>query len=48
MVIRKFNELSANYQKVQGNYKELTANYFGIKKDTQTINKPRQNEEYTF
>ena len=33
MVIRKFNELTENYRKAQGNYKELTANYFSIKKD---------------
>ena len=26
MVIRKLNELTENYQKLQGNYKELTAN----------------------
>ena len=27
MVIRKLNELTENYQKLQGNYNELTANY---------------------
>ena len=27
MVIRKLNELTENYQKLQGNYNEITANY---------------------
>ena len=39
MVIRKLNELSANYQKLQESYKELTANYTSMKKDIPTINK---------
>ena len=46
MVIRKLNELTENYKKLQGNYKELTANYINMKKDTETLNKPRGNEEY--
>ena len=33
MVIRKLNELTENYQKLQGNYDELTANYISMKKD---------------
>ena len=32
MVIRKFNELSENYQKLQGSYKERTASYISMKK----------------
>ena len=32
IVIRKLNELGANYQKLQGNYEELNANYISIKK----------------
>ena len=32
MVIRKLNELTQNYQKLQGNYNELTANYINMKK----------------
>ena len=39
MVIRKLNELSENYQKLQGSYKELTANNTIMKKCIQTINK---------
>ena len=39
MVIWKVNELSKNYQKLQGNYEEFTANYISMKKDTETINK---------
>ena len=39
MVIRKLNELTENYQKLQGNYKELTANYIIMKKEIETINK---------
>ena len=27
LVIKKFNELIENYQKLQGNYNELTENY---------------------
>ena len=32
LVIRKLNELTENYQKLQGNYNELTANYINMKK----------------
>ena len=32
MVIRKLNEHTENYQKLQGNYNELTANYINIKR----------------
>ena len=39
MVIKKLNELSENYQKLQGSYKELTANNTTMKKDILTINK---------
>ena len=31
LVIRKVNELTENYQKLQGNYNELTANYIKMK-----------------
>ena len=31
MVIRKLNELTENYQNLQGNYNELTANYINMK-----------------
>ena len=48
MVIRKLNELIENYQKSQGNYNELTANYINMKKEIETINKGRGNEEYNF
>ena len=33
MVIRKLNELTENYQKLQGNYNKLTANYINMKKE---------------
>ena len=39
MAIRKLNELTENYQKLQGNYNELTANYINMKKEIETINK---------
>ena len=39
LVIRKLNELTENYQKLQGNYNELTANYTNMKKEIETINK---------
>ena len=33
MVIKMRNELTQNYQKLQGNYNELTSNYIEIKKE---------------
>ena len=30
-VVRKLNELTENYQNLQGNYNELTANYINMK-----------------
>ena len=42
MVIRKLNELTENYQKLQGSYEELTANYINMKKDLETINKSQE------
>ena len=38
LVIRKLNELTENYQKLQTNYNELTANYINMKDETETIN----------
>ena len=38
MAIRKLNELTENYQKLQGNYNELTAKYINMKKEIETIN----------
>ena len=38
MVIRKLNDLTENYQKLQGNYEELIANYIH-EKEIETINK---------
>ena len=42
LVIRKLNELTENYQKLQGNCNELTANYINMKKEIQTINKGQE------
>ena len=42
MVIRKLNELTENYQKLQGNYNELTANHISMKKEIETINKNQE------
>ena len=39
LVMRKLNELTQNYQKLQRNYNELTANYINMKKEIETINK---------
>ena len=39
MVIRKLNELTENYQKLQGKYNELSANYINMKKEIETLNK---------
>ena len=35
MVIRKLNELTENYQKLQENHNELTVNYINMKKEIQ-------------
>ena len=40
--MRKLNELTQNYQKLQGNYNELTANYINMKKEIETINKGQE------
>ena len=37
--IRKLNEFTENYQKLQGNYNELTTNYINRKKEIETISK---------
>ena len=42
LVIRKLNELTENYQKLQGNYNELTANYINMKKEIETINRGKR------
>ena len=47
MVIRKLNELTENYQKLQGSYKELTANYNSMKKDIEIINKSQEEMKNT-
>ena len=47
MVIRKLNELSENYQNLQGSYEELTANYISMKKDLNTINKSKEETKNT-
>ena len=39
VVIRKLNELTENYQKLQGKYNELSANYINMKKEIETLNK---------
>ena len=46
LVIRKLNELTQNYQKLQGNYNELTANYINMKKEIEKERKEgRGNKE---
>ena len=42
LVIRKLNDLTQNYQKLQGNYNELTANYINMKKEIEMINKGQE------
>ena len=42
MVIRKLNEITENYQKLQGNYNELTANCITMKKEIETMNKGKE------
>ena len=44
MVIRKFTELTENYQKLQGNYNDIN-----MKKEIETLKQgPGGNEEYNF
>ena len=38
-LMRKLNEFTQNYKKLQGNYNELTANYINMTKKIETINK---------
>ena len=47
MVIRTLNELTQNYQKLQGNYDEFTANYVNMKKN-RNCQRPTGNEEQNF
>ena len=42
LVMRKLNELTQNYQKLQGNCNELTAKYINMEKEIETINKGQQ------
>ena len=47
--MRKLNELTQNYQKLQGNYNELTAKYINMKKEIETINKGQEEKKkYNF
>ena len=46
LVIRKLNELTENYQKLQGNCNVLTANYEKGNRNYQQG--PRGNEKYNF
>ena len=45
LVIRKPNELTENYQKLQGNYNELTANYMNMKQEIEIIKKGQEEAE---
>ena len=47
LVMRKLNELTQNYQKLQGNYSDLTANYINMKKEIETINKGQEEMKKT-
>ena len=48
LVIRKLNELTENYQKLQGNYYEFTANYINKKKEVESINKGQEEMKIQF
>ena len=47
VVIRRLNELTENYQKLQGNCNELTANHINMKKEIETINKGQEEMKNT-
>ena len=42
MIIKKLDDLTENYQKLQGNYNELTANYINMKKEIETITRAKR------
>ena len=42
LVKRKLNELTENYQKLQGNCNEVTANYINMKREIETIDKGQE------
>ena len=46
MVMRRLNELTENYQKLQGIYEKHTANYIRMKKDIETIKKSQEEMKY--
>ena len=49
LVMRKLNELTENYQKLQGNHNELNANYINMKKEIESINKGQEeSKKYDF
>ena len=47
IVTRKLNELTENYQNLQGNYNELTSNYINMEKEIETINKSQEKMKNT-
>ena len=47
LVMRKLNELTQNYPKLQGNYNELTANCINMNKEIETINKGQEEMKNT-
>ena len=47
MVIRMLNELTENYQRLQGNNEELTANHISMKTDIETISKGQEEMKNT-
>ena len=49
LVMRKLNELTQNYQKLQGNYNKFTANYINMKSRNRNYQQgTRGNEEHNF
>ena len=47
LVIKKLQELTQNYHKLQGNSNELAANYINRKKEIETINKGQEEMKNT-
>ena len=47
MGYKKDNELTQNYQKLQGNYKELIADHINMKKEIEAINKVQEEMKNT-
>ncbi|KAF6088431.1 hypothetical protein HJG60_008256 [Phyllostomus discolor] len=47
VIVRKLNELTMSYEKLQGSYNELNENYISIKNEIETLNKGQEEMKNT-